>query len=79
MAVLGHVVTRGDISTDPEKVRVIKDRPVPENETQLKAFLGTAGYYRQFVPKYTDIAAPLHRASQKDNVLDGRRSVKKPL
>ena len=52
---------------------------MPENETQLKEFLGTAGYYRQFVPKYTDIAAPLHRASQKENVLDGRRSVKKHL
>ena len=38
---------------------------MPENETQLKAFLGTASYYRQFVSNYADIAAPLHSASQK--------------
>ena len=63
--VLGHVVTRDGISTDPEKVRVIKEWPVPENESQLRAFLGTAGYYRGFVPNYADIAAPLHSASQK--------------
>ena len=53
------------ISTDPEKVRVIKEWPVPEDESQLKVFLGTASYYRQFVPNYADIAAPLQSASQK--------------
>ena len=62
---LGHVVTRDGIATDPEKVRVIKEWPVPEDESQLKAFLGTASYYRQFMPNYAVIAAPLHSASQK--------------
>ena len=62
---LGHVVTRDGISTDPEKVKVIREWPVPANESQLKAFLGTAGYYREFVPNYADIAAPLNTASQK--------------
>ena len=65
VVVLGHVVTRDGISTDPEKVKVIREWPVPENESQLKAFMGTAGYYREFVPNYADIAAPLHSASQK--------------
>ena len=65
VVVLGHVVTRDGISTDPEKVRVIKEWPVPEDESQLKAFLGTASCYRQFLPNYAGIAAPLHSASQK--------------
>ena len=65
VVVLDHVVTCDGISTDPEKVRVIKEWPVPENESQLKAFLGTAGYYREFVPNYAHIASPLHSASQK--------------
>ena len=65
VVVLGHVVTQDGISTDPEKLRVIKMWPVPEDESQLKAFLGTASYYRQLVPNYADIAAPLQIASQK--------------
>ena len=72
--------TRDGISTDPEKVKVIREWPVPENESHLKAFMGTSGYYREFVPNYADIAAPLHSASQKRvNVLDGQLSVKKPF
>ena len=67
--VLGHVVTREGISTDPEKVRVIKEWPIPANATQLKAFLGTASYYRQFVPNYAQIACPLYRAEQKGDNL----------
>ena len=65
VVVLGHVVSGKGISTDPEKMRVIKEWPVPADESQLRAFLGTAGYYRQFVPNYAHIASPLHRACQK--------------
>ena len=53
------------IATDPEKIRVIKEWQVPADESQLRAFLGTAGYYRQFVPNYAHIASPLHRACRK--------------
>ena len=65
VVVLGHVVSGKGISTDPEKIRVIKEWPVPADESQLRAFLGTTGYYRQFVPNYAHIASPLHRACQK--------------
>ena len=65
VVVLGHVVSGKGISTDPKKIRVIKEWPVPADESQLRAFLGTAGYYRQFVPNYAHIASPLHRACQK--------------
>ena len=65
VVVLGHVVSGKGISTDREEIRVIKEWPVPADESQLRAFLGTAGYYRQFVPNYAHIASPLHRACQK--------------
>ena len=65
VVVLGHVVTRDGISTDPENVKVIREWPMPENESQLKAFMGTAGYYREFVPNYADIAAPLTQCNSK--------------
>ena len=62
VVVLGHVVRQRGISTYPEKVYIIKEWPIPANVTQLKAFLGTASYYRQFVPNYAQIACPLYRA-----------------
>ena len=40
---LGLVVSREGISTNPEKVRVIKELPVPIDDSQLRAFLGAAG------------------------------------
>ena len=54
VVVLGHVVTREGISTDPEKVGFKMEWPIPANATQLKVFLGTAGYYRQFTKLYPD-------------------------
>ena len=59
VTVFGHVVSWEGISTDPEKVRVVQEWPAPSNISQLRSFLGTAGYYRHFVPKYADLAAPL--------------------
>ena len=64
VTVLGHVSREG-ISTDPEKVRVVQEWPAPTNISQLRSFLGTASYYRHFVPKYADLAAPLYRMEQK--------------
>ena len=66
-----NLVTKRDygMSKDPEKVRIINEWPVPANATQLKAFLGTADYYRQFIPYYAQIACPLYRAEQKGDNL----------
>ena len=62
---LGHVVTASGIATDPEKVRVVKDWPVPETVTALRAFLGFTGYYRNFVRDFANQAAPLYALTQK--------------
>ena len=66
---LGHVVTRHGMSTDPEKLRIIKEWPIPANATQLKAFLGTARYYTHSVPNVAKIACPLYRVQQKGDNL----------
>ena len=67
VTILGHVVSRDGISTDPEKVKIVREWLVPSNISQLRSFLGTSGYYRHFVPKYAEITTPLYRLEQKEN------------
>ena len=56
---LGHIVSTQGISMDPKKVSVILAWPVPENITALRSFLGLSGFYRRFIGRYSQIAAPL--------------------
>ena len=56
---LGHVVTPEGIQMEPSKVASILSWKVPQNSTDVRAFLGLAGYYRAFVGNFSDIAAPL--------------------
>src|ERR1051325_12133826 len=53
---LGHVVSRKGIHTDPEKLRVIKEFPIPKDLTQLRGFIALASYYRKFVKNFSSIA-----------------------
>ena len=46
---LGYVVTPQGIEVDQAKVGVIHSWPVPTIVTQVRSFLGLAGYYRRFV------------------------------
>uniref|UniRef100_A0A8C5LM99 ribonuclease H n=1 Tax=Leptobrachium leishanense TaxID=445787 RepID=A0A8C5LM99_9ANUR len=56
---LGHRVGGGRQRPEPAKVEAVAQWPTPRTKTQVLAFLGTAGYYRRFVPNYSAIAKPL--------------------
>lgn len=56
---LGHVIARGQVRMDPEKVRAVLDWPRPDSRKQLQRFLGFANFYRRFIRNYSRIAAPL--------------------
>ena len=43
-----------------------RDAAKPVNKTQLRAFLGLAGYYRRFVPNYAHVAASQTDMAKKD-------------
>ncbi|GJR85415.1 putative reverse transcriptase domain-containing protein [Tanacetum coccineum] len=43
---LGHVVNRDGIHVDPSKVESVKNWKTPESSTEIRSFLGLAGYYR---------------------------------
>nr|GEX67840.1 hypothetical protein [Tanacetum cinerariifolium] len=56
---LRHVVNREGIHVDPSKVESVKNWKTPESPTEIRSFLGLAGYYRRFVENFSKIAKPL--------------------
>ncbi|KAK9109466.1 hypothetical protein Sjap_017526 [Stephania japonica] len=63
---LGHVVNVEGISVDSSKVEAIQKWPTPTMVSDVRSFLGLAGYYRRFVEGFSRIALPLTRLTQKD-------------
>ena len=57
---LGHIVSNNGVETDPEKVSALHTWPRPQNLSELKSFLGFAGYYRRFVKDYSKLVKPLN-------------------
>ena len=63
---LGHLISDESIQPLPEKLESIVKMPVPQNAKQVKQFLGLVGYYRKFVPCFSDIARPLTQLTRKN-------------
>eukprot|EP00253_Pinus_taeda_P035744 PITA_35744 len=57
--VLGHYVSLLGIQVDPAKIQVILTLPIPKTQTEVRSFLGHAGYYRRFIKDFSKIASPL--------------------
>jgi hypothetical protein len=65
VAFLGYVVTPQGIEVDEAKIEAIKSWPISATLTQLRSFLGLAGFYRCFVRDFSTIAAPLNDLTKK--------------
>ncbi|KAK1429939.1 hypothetical protein QVD17_12297 [Tagetes erecta] len=62
---LGHVINEKGIQVDPTKIEAIKKWETPKNPTEIRRFLGLAGYYRRFIQDFSKIAVPLTMLTQK--------------
>ncbi|KAI3754565.1 hypothetical protein L1987_54351 [Smallanthus sonchifolius] len=62
---LGHVVNEKGIHVDPSKIEAIKNWAAPTTPTEVRQFLGLAGYYRLFIEGFSKIAQPLTALTQK--------------
>lgn len=62
---LGHVISAEGIKPDPDKVKAIADAPVPQNQAELRSFLGSITYLTQFVSNLATVITPLRYLTQK--------------
>nr|GFB24903.1 putative reverse transcriptase domain-containing protein [Tanacetum cinerariifolium] len=62
---LSHVIHSEGIHVDPAKIESIKDWVSPKSPTEIRQFLGLAGYYRRFIEGFSKIAKPMTKLTQK--------------
>ncbi|GJS05892.1 putative reverse transcriptase domain-containing protein [Tanacetum coccineum] len=53
------------IHVDPAKIESIKDWASPKTPTEIRQFLGLAGYYRRFIEGFSKIAKSMTKLTQK--------------
>ena len=62
---LGHVVNQEGIMVDPAKIEAVMKWEQPKSPTEIRSFLGLAGYYRRFIQGFSSIATPLTALTHK--------------
>ena len=62
---LGHTIGAGEIGLQEYNVEKVKKACRPVTKKQVRSFLGLTGYYRNYIPNYSLIAAPLTDLTKK--------------
>ena len=51
---------------DPSKVRDVLSWNAPKSVSDIRSFLGLAGYYRRFIEGFSKISKPMTKLLEKD-------------
>jgi len=63
---LGLVISENKVAMDPIKVAGVREWPIPENRTDVQAFIGFVNFYRRFIQGFSTIARPLFDLTRSD-------------
>ena len=65
---LGHIISKDGIAIDTEKIEAIREWSVPKNVTEVRSFMGIAGYYISFIVGFSRIAHPITSLQRKEKI-----------
>jgi hypothetical protein len=67
---LGNLISKGGIFVDPSKVKDLLSWNTPQNVSDIRSFLGLAGYYRSFIKGFSKISKPMTELLAKGNTFE---------
>jgi hypothetical protein len=67
---LGHIISEGGISVDPSKVNDVLSWKTPQNVSDIRSFLGLAGYDRRFIEGFSKISKPMMKLLAKGKTFE---------
>ncbi|GKE94948.1 putative reverse transcriptase domain-containing protein, partial [Tanacetum coccineum] len=67
---LRHVINGDGIHVNPSKIETVKNWKAPRTSSEVRSFLGLAGYYRRFIENFSKIAMSLTFLTQKSKTFD---------
>lgn len=63
---LGHEISRDNYSPNRVNVETIRSMPTPTNVNEVRRFVGMSGFFRKFIPNFSERAEPLTRLTKKN-------------
>jgi hypothetical protein len=70
VAFLGHVISTGGVSVDLGKVKDVLNWMPPTTASEIRCFLGLAGYCRPFIKDFSKIAKPMTKLLDKNKAFE---------
>jgi hypothetical protein len=67
---IGHIISEGGISIDPNKVKDVLSWNTPQNVLNTRSFLGLIGYYRRFIKGFSKISKPMTKLLAKGKTFE---------
>jgi hypothetical protein len=62
---LGHVISKEGVAIDPDKIRSIMEWPTLKEISDIRSFMGLAGYYRRFIKGFSKSGYPINALHKK--------------
>ena len=62
---VGYWISKDGIRPHRSKVQAVRDWVTPATVTEVRSFIGMVSYYRKFIRRFSDVAAPLHHLTKK--------------